>query len=689
MSMIPSTFRQLCALFLLAFTAIAQAEKAQQPAHLFILSGQSNMAALNPARTFTPAVAEAFGADRVIVVKDAKGGEPIRRWHKAWRPESGEPPATTGALYERLMKKVRPAIEGHALLSVTFLWMQGERDAREGHGRVYQRSLEGVVQQIAGDLGRSDIHCVIGRLSDFDLPNRRYPHWTMVREAQMAFAAARPDRAWVDTDDLNDGQNARGQPIKNDLHYSPAGYDELGRRFAREAIRLVRTHEKPHVILVMADDHGWGDVGYNGHPFVRTPALDAMARDGFVFDRFYAAAPVCSPTRASVLTGRSPNRTRVTNHGRYMRPQEFTIAEALRAAGYVTGLFGKFHLGSAQPGSPCNPGAMGFEEWVVGLNFFDRDPFLSRQGVVEQQKGQGTVLAVDEALAFLKRHQKGERPTFTVVWFPSPHDPHDETPEGEALYEGKKHAGYFREITLLDQQLGRLRTALRDMGIAEKTILWYCSDNGGLVPESSGGRARKGSIYEGGLRVPAIIEWPGGALKGRSAVPSGTVDIFPTIASLTGIGMHAPHPIDGVDLREVLSGRGSVREKPMGFWHRIEGGQVTWSDRILAEIMKKQQAGLPAPHDAPRMQKDVAEFPQHDGGLAKGHAAWLDWPWKLHRIQGERYELYDLSQDPEESRDLSGDAQHAERAARMKAGLDRWMRSVVRSLNGKDYAGRQ
>ena len=103
-----------------------------------------------------------------------------------------------------------------------------------------------------------------------------------------------------------------------------------------------------------------------------------MASEGFVLDRFYAAAPVCSPTRASVMTGRNPIRTKVTNHGRYMRPHEQTIAESLQAAGYVTGIFGKVHLGSGQPDSPCNPTGMGFDEWVIGLNFFDNDPYLSR-----------------------------------------------------------------------------------------------------------------------------------------------------------------------------------------------------------------------------------------------------------------------------------------------------------------------
>ena len=148
----------------------------------------------------------------------------------------------------------------------------------------------------------------------------------------------------------------------------------------------------------MADDQGWGDAGYNGHPFVQTPTLDAMAGEAFVLDHFYAAAPVCSPTRASVMTGRAPIRTKVTNHGRYMRPHEQTLGETLKAAGYATGFFGKFHLGSGQPDSPCNPTGMGFDEWSMGLNFFDNDPFLSRNGKIEHLTGKGSVLAVDDTI---------------------------------------------------------------------------------------------------------------------------------------------------------------------------------------------------------------------------------------------------------------------------------------------------
>ena len=443
--------------------------------------------------------------------------------------------------------------------------------------------------------------------------------------------------------------------------------------------------ERPNIILVMADDQGWGDTGYNGHPFVQTPTLDAMAKTGFIFDRFYAGAPVCSPTRASVMTGRNPIRTKVTNHGRYMRPHEQTIGETLQAAGYVTGLFGKVHTGSGQASSICNPSGMGFDEWVTGLNFYDNDPYLSRKGIVEHRRGKGSVIAMDDALAFLKKYKDDNRPMFTVVWFPSPHDPHQEVPEGPSLYDNKEHAGYYCEITLLDQQLGRLRAELKKMNIADNTILWYCSDNGGLNVKTSGGRAKKGSIYEGGLRVPAIIEWPAGKLAGRTAVPVSTVDMYPTLMAMAGVDLKAPHPLDGIDVSAIISGKIKKRPKPMGFWHHFQKGQSTWSDKILKGIMEKQQAGAPLPHDPPRMLKDVNKFPQFPETTVTGHAAWNKWPWKLHRIQGKKYELYNLLSDPMESRDCATDPQHQERLSQMKKELSEWMRSVVRSLNGKDY----
>lgn len=447
---------------------------------------------------------------------------------------------------------------------------------------------------------------------------------------------------------------------------------------------------QPNVILVMADDQGYGDAGYTGHPFVQTPALDAMAQTGFVFDRFYAAAPVCSPTRASVLSGRHPIRTKVPNHGRYMRPQEITLAEMFKKAGYATGLFGKFHLGSAQPDSPANPTGMGFDEWVIGLNFFDNDPYLSRNGTIEHRTGKGSVLLMDDALDFLEKHKDGTQPFFAAVWFPSPHSPHLEVPDGPALYDDQKRAGYYREITLLDQQFGRLRAELKRMDLFENTILWYCSDNGGLSPETSGGRDKKGSIYEGGLRVPSIIEWPAKNLKGRSNIPVWTCDMMPTLLAMAGVDESNPHPLDGMDISGIFSGRMKQRNKPMGFWHDFQTGQSTRSDTVLKTIFKKQQAGAPVPHNPSRMRKDVDEFPPFPVDCTTGHAAWLDWPWKLHRInETETYELYNLKEDGMEATDLSEHPEHQQRVEVMKKALDTWSRSVVGSINGADYTERK
>ncbi|HAA72920.1 MAG TPA: acetyl xylan esterase [Planctomycetaceae bacterium] len=227
--------------FLFAVAAAGPSEARRNDVHhLFILSGQSNMAGLRPQESFTPAVSHAFGTECVTVVKDAQGGQPIRRWHKNWRPASGKPPETRGDLYDRLINKVKRARQGRAFTSVTFVWMQGERDAREKHGTVYLASLMGLIQQLEADLERTDINVVIGRLSDFDLANKRYPHWTRVRQAQQAFVKGHPRAALVNTDDLNDGTNRKGKTIKNDLHLSAQGYRLLGARFADRAIRLIR-----------------------------------------------------------------------------------------------------------------------------------------------------------------------------------------------------------------------------------------------------------------------------------------------------------------------------------------------------------------------------------------------------------------------------------------------------------------
>ena len=213
---------------------------ADEPAkHLFVLSGQSNMQGHRPQEAFTPAVESALGKENVLVVQDALGGQPIQRWYKNWKSPDGKRPESTGDLYDRLLKKVRAAVGDHQLKTVTFIWMQGERDAKMKWAGVYEEALRGIRDQLAKDLDFKEVNYVIGRLSDFDMENKRYPHWTKIREIQMAVADSHPKFAWVDTDDLNDGKNRKGKEIKNDLHYSAEGYKTLGKRFAEAALKML------------------------------------------------------------------------------------------------------------------------------------------------------------------------------------------------------------------------------------------------------------------------------------------------------------------------------------------------------------------------------------------------------------------------------------------------------------------
>jgi len=226
-------------LFVLSFFLCIVAQAEHHAKHLFILSGQSNMQGHRPDEAFTPSVEKALGEDKVIVIQDALGGQPIHRWWKQWKTPEGKKPAQSGDLYDRLMSKVNPAIKGKKLASVSFVWMQGERDANMGWGDLYEEALVGLHAQLAKDLGKNpkDMAFIIGRLSDFDLNNKRYRHWTKVRKAQVKVADSNPKFSWVDTDDLNDGKNRRGKEINNDLHYSAEGYKTLGKRFAEACLK--------------------------------------------------------------------------------------------------------------------------------------------------------------------------------------------------------------------------------------------------------------------------------------------------------------------------------------------------------------------------------------------------------------------------------------------------------------------
>lgn len=469
--------------------------------------------------------------------------------------------------------------------------------------------------------------------------------------------------------------------------------------------------DRPNIILVMADDQGWGDMGYCGHQTLKTPCFDAMAKEGLRFDRFYAAAPVCSPTRGSCLTGRHPVRYGVFSWGYPLRPQEITLAEALKTAGYATGHFGKWHLGSVLKESPVSPGGAGFDEWTSGFNYFDINPLLSENGVVKQYEGESSAVTVDAALPFIRKHAQAKKPFFAVIWFGSPHLPHKGMGEDLRQYAGqaKEEAAYFAEITAMDRAFGKLREELKTLGIRDNTILWYTSDNGGKGKASAtGGRGEKGQVYEGGLRVPAILEWPARIKAPRvTNVPCVTSDFYPTLLEVTGVSVPKQPPLDGVSLVPLIDGKMDARPKPIGFWDYGPGGLSTPSDEWCRKAMAAQKAGQPPPKEL--LFADAGDVTkQYPEDRFPGHAAWLDGTWKLHGFssgpigpageggaggkkgakgkgKGGGVELYDLAADPQEAKDLAGDAAQAERVKTMTEQLRAWQASVVRSLNGKDY----
>jgi len=408
--------------------------------------------------------------------------------------------------------------------------------------------------------------------------------------------------------------------------------------------------EQPNIILIMTDDQGWGQTGYYNHPVLDTPNLDKMAANGIRFDRFYAAAPVCSPTRASILTGRTNNRTGVPSHGYALRTQEKTIGVALKKAGYSTAHFGKWHLnGLRGPGVPVlkddshSPGKFGFDHWLTVTNFFDINPLMSENGSFVDLKGNTSDIIVRKALKFIKRKSEQNLPFFAVIWDGSPHDPFVASEQDRKKFQDldEPSQNHHGEIVAFDRSLGYLRKKLRDLNLAENTILWYCSDNGGLSevqPNSVGGlRGSKGTIYEGGLRVPGIIEWPAVIQPKVTRYPASTMDIFPTIVDILGLpNDDLLKPIDGISLKPIFN---------------------TALDRRIKKI----------------------PFSFNDQG------ALLDNNYKLivSSIEKNEFELYNLKNDPFESQNLA--AEDPILFEQMKKEFIQWNETVELSRKGKDY----
>ena len=379
--------------------------------------------------------------------------------------------------------------------------------------------------------------------------------------------------------------------------------------------------DRPNVILCMADDHGWADAGFRDHPFIRTPQLDRMAAEGLRFERWYAAAPVCSPTRGSCLTGRHPYRYGIyhANVG-HLKDQEITLAEMLKNTGYLTGHFGKWHLGilttevrDANRGG-TETGALHYSPpWENGFDHcFSTeskvptfDPMLNPARVSREAKrnvpeggpfgtaywsgpgqripderlrGDDSELIMDRALEFIELAHRQRSPFLAVIWFHAPHTPVVADAANRSLYLDHPHGVYGQHyhgcLSALDAQLGRLRQRLEELGIAGRTMLWYCSDNGpeGNAKNGAGSaapfRGRKRSLYEGGIRVPSLLVWPEMIENPRiTRLPCVTSDYVPTV--LEAVNLPLPdRPLDGISLMPLIRGEMKERPRPIGFRSR-------------------------------------------------------------------------------------------------------------------------
>lgn len=444
-----------------------------------------------------------------------------------------------------------------------------------------------------------------------------------------------------------------------------------------------------HIIVCIADDLGWNETGYNGHKLLRTPTLDTMAGQGMRFDCFYSGAALCTPTRGSVMTGRNANRFGAFSPNWSIRPEEITVPQLMRGSGYATGLFGKWHLGPSREGSPTNPGAMGFQQWVSHDNFFGHSPMLSRNGAKpERFPGESSEVVVRETERFIEREARAGRRTFTVVSFGSPHEPYTPVDDDIVPYHGKvpeRLAERYGEIAGMDRAIGYLRDTLRRTGIQEDTLFWFFGDNGTPEPDvmDSPLRGAKGMYYEGGIRVPGLIEWPKGIPQARSAsVPAVTSDILPTLCDLTGIGL-PNRPLDGISLAPVLRGEMRQRPAPICFWG-YDVQRESRENQTPYLSMEAQTGNIPT-SKIPHIVFQNLKHPRARTNDFAGTAVIRDNRYKLYVPPKGEAELFDLLEDVGEKRNLAG--MDGERVKAMQGQLEEWQRAVERSLTGADYRG--
>ncbi len=402
----------------------------------------------------------------------------------------------------------------------------------------------------------------------------------------------------------------------------------------------------PNVLLVITDDQGFGDIRSHGNPYIQTPAQDRLAAEGIRFDRFFVS-PVCAPTRASLLTGRWHLRTGVhgvTRARETMRSDELTIAEVFRRSGYATAMFGKWHNGGHYPQDPIGQGFEEFYGFCAGHwnNYFDS--FVQHNNRWERFNGFLIDRLTDRALAFIDSHRA--TPWFCYVSYNTPHSPWQVPQEywqryadREDLPDDRARCAYAM-VENIDDNLARLLQRLRDSGLERETIVVFLTDNGANSDRFNAGmRGRKGSMHEGGSRVPLFIRWPGTLPAGKTVRPiAAHVDLLPTLAELTGAKLPASLQLDGRSLVPLC--------RP---------GDASWAARMLYTHWG----------NGPR-----TGLPRNDRGAVRTDQ------WRAV-LYGGRWELFDMVRDPGQKRDVA--SQHPLVTRRMQDAFETWFTDVCRS----------
>lgn len=416
--------------------------------------------------------------------------------------------------------------------------------------------------------------------------------------------------------------------------------------------------KRPNVLLVLTDDQGYSDVGFNGNPLVETPAIDRLARESALLDPFYAQ-PVCMPSRAALMTGRDPNRSGVIDIGSNGRSmlyqQEWTLAEAFRDAGYATAIFGKWHLGDHYPMRPMDrgfgesvvhhAGMMGGEDSIPGeRGYFD--PILFHNGIQEKYDGYCNDIYTDLAVDFIKKNQ--DHPFFIYYSTNLPHHPLVAMTEDEEVFRKKglsdETAGHYGMIRNIDRNLDRMLVTLDKLGLRDNTIVIFLGDNGSsslLVEKDrheSGLRGRKTQVYEGGIRVPCLISWPGHFKAGRIDQPTSVMDLMPTLLQACSIPQREDVEFDGKSLVPLLLGN-SANWPGRNLYFRWDGStEIKESRNFAVRDDRFKLVHAPAIGSSPD-----AEIP---------------------------YALYDLKKDPGETTDIS--AEYPDKVSALKKSYLNW-----------------